>query len=190
MSPWLSAVSARWLIACAACWGTTPFPRALSACDRESPGVSVTCPAGRPIIHSTNRGERTSPPRWPVSVGGGASRPVTSSHRWIAGAYSSQGERSGVRRLSVGSCRRPRALPGRSRRMRRVSAASGRHARTKTRSLRCGAPTSEARRDSHAASYPRPARSPTTRPRARRTGRSAPPSQTSRTGFQTAIGGR
>lgn len=65
-----------------ACWGTTPFPRALAMAFLVSPGVQVTQPFGSPIIHSVKTG--VSRPR--VSVGQGAGRPRMASHRRIAGS--------------------------------------------------------------------------------------------------------
>ncbi len=65
----------------AACWGTTLFPRRWSCAARERPSVSVTHPAGRPIIHSTKWAESRRVPGW---VGGGEAWPVRCSQRWMA----------------------------------------------------------------------------------------------------------
>ena len=71
-----------------------------------------------------------------------------------------------------------RSRPGAVRRAGRGSPTHSRHgwplgwARTNTRSRRWQAPTSEARKHTHRASYPRSARSPRTRPSARRAGSS------------------
>src|SRR3546814_9542909 len=59
-----------------ACCGTTPLPRAFNCSLRASP-TDVTCPSGRPIIHSTKRADRRCAPPLPSGlVGAGATRPV------------------------------------------------------------------------------------------------------------------
>ena len=83
-----NSISLYWLamspIAAAACWGTTPFPRARSCWTLLSPiSGEVTCPAGRPIIHSTNIGDRRRPV-FPGTVGCGAGFPNDASWRRIA----------------------------------------------------------------------------------------------------------
>jgi hypothetical protein len=70
------------------------FPHSLSCALRLIPGTSVTCPSGRPISHSSNRADNCRPPRAPRTVGAGARRPVTCSHRWMAGAYPAQSGRA------------------------------------------------------------------------------------------------
>ena len=86
--PTLLPVAARRAVsAIDACWGTTPFPRAVSCwlCDKPSDG-SVTQPGRRHMSHSTNAGAGRTPTSSFRIAGAGAERPVMRSHRATAGA--------------------------------------------------------------------------------------------------------
>lgn len=179
-----------------ACCGHTPFPIALSCCDLVRPiAGSVTHPGGRPIIHSANAALRRGLPLLLGSVGAGAG-PMSCSQRRTAGAYLPHSIVR--LRQSVDPGRPSRVCPVRSRpscavlgnmRSRLLSPVFSSadllvsccvcdrmllelgtcgHAMRKTRARWWGAPMSDARKVVHSASYPISAKSPSTRPSARR----------------------
>ncbi len=101
--------SSRRRSACAACWGMTPLPSARSCAVRgRSRCSAVTQPGGRPMSHSTNGGASTGRPCRPGCVGYGAGRPVMSSQRCTAAAYSPQSTGPGSSRATR-RARGPRA---------------------------------------------------------------------------------
>lgn len=84
----------------------------------------MTCPAGRPMSHSTNRELSRGAPLGPSSVGGGAGRPRAAAHRPMAGAYGPHAVGSSSSRVGPS---RPRPSGSRSpawTRPRRVSPSS------------------------------------------------------------------